>query len=160
VARRDILVHRAMTRLEGGHFQTRSEPLPHDHVLLPWHAQGHPRTGLNRKCRAVCTWVARIRHRDIRAIAGVVPGQSCWRSWLSYFGDKRDYHSLPEESDLLRFWALAANAKGRLDIAPEELEGRNQRSALVKTMFLYAVANANISRVHITCTRTARSVWL
>jgi mRNA-degrading endonuclease toxin of MazEF toxin-antitoxin module len=50
------------------------EPLPQDHVLLPWHAQGHPRTGLNRKCAAVCTWVARIRHTDIRDIAGVVPG--------------------------------------------------------------------------------------
>ena len=32
--------------------------LPDDHVLLPWHAQGHPRTGLNRKCAAVCTWRA------------------------------------------------------------------------------------------------------
>jgi hypothetical protein len=42
------------------------EPLPNDHVLLPWHAQGHPRTGLNRKCAAVCA--------DIRDIAGVVPG--------------------------------------------------------------------------------------
>jgi mRNA-degrading endonuclease toxin of MazEF toxin-antitoxin module len=50
------------------------EPLPHDHVLLPWHAQGHPRTGLNRRCAAVCTWVARIRHADIREVAGVVPG--------------------------------------------------------------------------------------
>jgi mRNA-degrading endonuclease toxin of MazEF toxin-antitoxin module len=50
------------------------ELLPHDHVLLPWHAQGHPRTGLNRKCAAVCTWVARIRHTDIRDVAGVVPG--------------------------------------------------------------------------------------
>ena len=50
------------------------EPLPDDHVLLPWHAQGHPRTGLNRKCAAVCTWVARIRHTDIRDVAGVVPG--------------------------------------------------------------------------------------
>ncbi|HYU31770.1 MAG TPA: type II toxin-antitoxin system PemK/MazF family toxin [Thermoanaerobaculia bacterium] len=50
------------------------EPLPHDHVLLPWQAQGHPRTGLNRKCAAVCTWVARIRHTDIRDVAGVVPG--------------------------------------------------------------------------------------
>ena len=50
------------------------EPLPHDHVLLPWHAQRHPRTGLNRKCAAVCTWVARIRHTDIREVAGVVPG--------------------------------------------------------------------------------------
>ncbi len=50
------------------------EPLPHDHVLLPWQAQGHPRTGLNRKCAAVCTWVARIRRTDIRDVAGVVPG--------------------------------------------------------------------------------------
>ena len=50
------------------------EPLPPDHVLLPWHAQGHPRTGLNRKCAAVCTWVARIRHADVREVAGVVPG--------------------------------------------------------------------------------------
>jgi mRNA-degrading endonuclease toxin of MazEF toxin-antitoxin module len=51
-----------------------SEPLPPDHVLLPWHAQGHPRTGLNRRCAAVCTWVARIRHEDIQEVAGVVPG--------------------------------------------------------------------------------------
>jgi mRNA-degrading endonuclease toxin of MazEF toxin-antitoxin module len=51
-----------------------SEPLPDDHVLLPWHAQGHPRTGLNRRCAAVCTWVARIRYEDIREVAGVVPG--------------------------------------------------------------------------------------
>ena len=50
------------------------EPLPTDHVLLPWHAQGHPRTGLHRKCAAVCTWVARIHHVDIREVAGVVPG--------------------------------------------------------------------------------------
>jgi hypothetical protein len=91
---------------------------------------------------------------------------------LAYFGHKRDYQILPEESDQLRFWVLAANAKGRysrgssetildqdlatlkqgagapelierlkqqvgrLDVAPEELEGRNQRSALFKTMFL------------------------
>jgi len=51
-----------------------SEPLPRDHVLLPWHARGHPRTGLNRRCAAVCTWVARLRHEDIQEVAGVVPG--------------------------------------------------------------------------------------
>jgi len=50
------------------------DPLPHDHVLLPWQAQGHPRTRLNRRCAAVCTWVARIRPTDIRDVAGVVPG--------------------------------------------------------------------------------------
>jgi|SRR5262245_57325985 len=43
-----------------------SDPLPGDHVLLPWHPRGHPRTGLNRRCAAVCTWVARL-------VAGLVP---------------------------------------------------------------------------------------
>ncbi len=50
------------------------EPLPADHVLLPWHSQGHPRTGLNRKCVAVCTWIAQIQFEDIHDVAGVVPG--------------------------------------------------------------------------------------
>jgi len=48
-------------------------PLPNDHVLLPWHAAGHPRTGLNRKCAAVCTWVAQIVDSDIQSVAGIVP---------------------------------------------------------------------------------------
>lgn len=51
------------------------EPLPEDHVLLPWHAQGHPRTRLNRPCAAVCSWIARIRQDDIQDFAGVVPVQ-------------------------------------------------------------------------------------
>lgn len=91
---------------------------------------------------------------------------------LGYYGHKRNYHIAPEEAQRLRYWALAANAKGRysrgssetlldqdlamlrgsgganqlidrlrqqvgrLDVEPEELEGRNQRSALFKTMFL------------------------
>jgi hypothetical protein len=48
--------------------------LPDDHVLLPWHSRGHPRTGLNRKCAAVCSWLARIVPGDIQAVAGIVPG--------------------------------------------------------------------------------------
>ncbi|GGD33697.1 DUF262 domain-containing protein [Pseudoxanthomonas indica] len=91
---------------------------------------------------------------------------------IAYFGHRRDYVLKPEESSKLRYWILAANAKGRfsrgssesildqdlaslrqgggtqemidrlrlqfgrLDITAEELEGRNQRSALFKTMFL------------------------
>jgi mRNA-degrading endonuclease toxin of MazEF toxin-antitoxin module len=50
-----------------------NDPLPDDHVLLPWHAQGHPRTGLNRRCAAVCTWLAQISESDIQDFAGVVP---------------------------------------------------------------------------------------
>ena len=50
-----------------------SGPLPDDHVLLPWHSQGHPRTGLNRKSAAVCSWVAVISEKDVQSVAGVVP---------------------------------------------------------------------------------------
>jgi hypothetical protein len=50
------------------------QPLPTDYVLLPWHARGHPRTGLNRKCAAVCSWVARIALGDVRSSAGLAPG--------------------------------------------------------------------------------------
>lgn len=91
---------------------------------------------------------------------------------LAYFGHVRDYKISTDEEKLLRYWTLAANAKGRfsrgssetildqdlstlrkggsvqdlidrlrlqvgrLDITADELEGRNQRSSLFKTMFL------------------------
>ena len=91
---------------------------------------------------------------------------------LGYYGHKRNYQIPEVESQRLRYWVLAANAKGRysrgssetlldqdlstlrqdggveelidrlrsqvgrLDISAGELEGRNQRSALFKTMFL------------------------
>jgi hypothetical protein len=50
------------------------QPLSDDHVLLPWHPRGHPRTGLTCKCAAVCTWLARILPSDIQNVAGLVPG--------------------------------------------------------------------------------------
>jgi mRNA-degrading endonuclease toxin of MazEF toxin-antitoxin module len=52
---------------------TLPQPLPEDYILLPWHGQGHPRTGLKRKCAAVPSWVARILPSDIQSVAGVVP---------------------------------------------------------------------------------------
>lgn len=91
---------------------------------------------------------------------------------VAYYCHSRDYALSVNESAQLRYWALAANAKGRysrgssetlldqdlatirqggtvqdlidrlrqqvgrLDITADELEGRNQRSALFKTMFL------------------------
>ncbi len=50
------------------------DPLTDVHVLLPWHAQKHPRTGLNRKSAAVCSWLARINAGDIQNVVGIVPG--------------------------------------------------------------------------------------
>jgi hypothetical protein len=91
---------------------------------------------------------------------------------LARYAHARNYNLSPNQSDLIRFWTLVANAKGRysrgssetildqdlavirdgggaeelvnrlrlqvgrLDVTPEELEGRNQQSALFKTMFL------------------------
>ena len=91
---------------------------------------------------------------------------------LAQFGHKHSYNIDPKESDMLRFWTMVANTKGRysrgssesvldqdlsvlrhggsvsellerlrqqvwrLDTTPEDLNGRNQRSALFKTMFL------------------------
>jgi hypothetical protein len=51
------------------------DPLPDDYILLPWHPNRHPRTGLNRKCAAVCSWVRTITLADIHDFAGVVPGR-------------------------------------------------------------------------------------
>jgi mRNA-degrading endonuclease toxin of MazEF toxin-antitoxin module len=35
-------------------------PLPDDHVLLPWDRQGKARSGLRRRCTAVASWQAEI----------------------------------------------------------------------------------------------------
>jgi hypothetical protein len=50
-----------------------ANPLPADYVLLPWHPAGHPRTGLNRRCAAVCSWLVQIVAADIQDVAGIVP---------------------------------------------------------------------------------------
>ncbi|MCE9552033.1 MAG: DUF262 domain-containing protein [Planctomycetes bacterium] len=105
---------------------------------------------------------------------------------LGYFGHKRKYVISDKEADLLRYWALVANAKGRysrgssetlldqdlatlrdgggpkelldrlrlqvgvLEITPEELEGRDQRSAFFKTMFLaFRAAGAKDWRTNV-----------
>ncbi len=106
---------------------------------------------------------------------------------LGYYGHKRNYQIAEDESRRLRYWVLAANAKGRysrgssetlldqdlltlrqgggaeelidrlrlqvgrLDISAGELEGRNQRSALFKTMFLaFRAAGAKDWRSNLT----------
>jgi mRNA-degrading endonuclease toxin of MazEF toxin-antitoxin module len=44
-------------------------------VELPWHNQGHPRTGLKERCAAVCTWLVRVPVASIQGLGGVVPGR-------------------------------------------------------------------------------------
>src|ERR1043166_3560654 len=50
------------------------QPPPGDYVLLPWHPRGHPRTGLNRRGPAVCSWFAQVGPSAIQGVAGLVTG--------------------------------------------------------------------------------------
>lgn len=49
------------------------EPLPPDHVLLPWQREGKVRTQLREPTAAVCTWLLEILETEIHKYAGVVP---------------------------------------------------------------------------------------
>lgn len=50
-----------------------STPLPADHVLLPWDAQGKARSGLRRRSAAVVTWQAEIAVGDVEQVVGLLP---------------------------------------------------------------------------------------
>ena len=52
---------------------TLPDPLTLDHVLLPWHNNRHPRTGLTKRAAVVCSWVIRVDRRAIERISGKVP---------------------------------------------------------------------------------------
>ena len=46
--------------------------LPDDCVLLPYSPKTHPRTGLKKKCAAMCSWLVEIRESHIQRYAGTV----------------------------------------------------------------------------------------
>ncbi len=52
---------------------TFSQPLPGDHVALPWHPKKHPKTGLTKPSAAVCSWLESITAADVEAHKGRVP---------------------------------------------------------------------------------------
>jgi mRNA-degrading endonuclease toxin of MazEF toxin-antitoxin module len=47
--------------------------IPFDQVPLPCHAQRHPRTGLNKKNVAVCSWQAEVEVSRVIRTIGHVP---------------------------------------------------------------------------------------
>ena len=49
------------------------DPLPDDHVLLPWDRQGKARSGLRRPCAAVTSWRAEIALGDVQQVVGILP---------------------------------------------------------------------------------------
>jgi mRNA-degrading endonuclease toxin of MazEF toxin-antitoxin module len=50
-----------------------TEPLPDDHVQLPWHRAGKSRTQLRQPTVAVCTWIFSITESQVEKMGGVVP---------------------------------------------------------------------------------------
>lgn len=50
-----------------------TEPLPDDHVSLPWHPQGKVRTRLHQPTVAICSWLCEICEDDVQHFGGVVP---------------------------------------------------------------------------------------
>jgi hypothetical protein len=48
------------------------DPLPDDHVLLPWDREGKARSGLRRRCAAVASWQAEIAAGDVQEVVGVL----------------------------------------------------------------------------------------
>ena len=53
---------------------TLPDELTADHILLPWHNTGHPRTGLTKRAAVICSWVARVDRGAVERISGRVPG--------------------------------------------------------------------------------------
>lgn len=51
------------------------DPLPADHVPLPWQLPRHPRTGLNKRGAAVCSWLAEVDPSRVVRPIGAVPGR-------------------------------------------------------------------------------------
>jgi mRNA-degrading endonuclease toxin of MazEF toxin-antitoxin module len=49
------------------------KPLPGSYVLLPYHAARHPRTGLSKRCAAVCEWLVEIDPAKVERQIGRVP---------------------------------------------------------------------------------------
>ena len=49
------------------------QPLPDDHVILPWNRQRTARSGLRRKCAAVASWQVEIPVADVQQVVGILP---------------------------------------------------------------------------------------
>jgi hypothetical protein len=59
---------------------TLPEELTADHILLPWHRDGHPRTGLTKRAAVIGSWLTRVGREAIERISGRVRGNNSLRS--------------------------------------------------------------------------------
>jgi mRNA-degrading endonuclease toxin of MazEF toxin-antitoxin module len=59
---------------------TRIDALADDErVDLPWHRDGHPRTGLRERCAAVCSWLQKVPIVQIPKPMGIVPDKQLFQ---------------------------------------------------------------------------------
>jgi mRNA-degrading endonuclease toxin of MazEF toxin-antitoxin module len=54
------------------------DPLPVDAVKLPWHRDGHPKTGLDKPAVAACHWIVPIDPDRVVRPRGFVPAKQIW----------------------------------------------------------------------------------
>ncbi|MSR59806.1 MAG: hypothetical protein EXS05_19575 [Planctomycetaceae bacterium] len=52
---------------------TLSRPIPQNQIELPWHNNGHPKTGLYKRCVAICDWLFEFDQDAIEDSPGIVP---------------------------------------------------------------------------------------
>src|SRR5208337_577062 len=52
---------------------TLPDPLTDEHVLLPWHRNGRVKTGLRKRCAAVCSWLEVVPQSAVVQITGITP---------------------------------------------------------------------------------------
>jgi hypothetical protein len=52
---------------------TLPEPLANEYVLLPRHPSGRVRTGLRKRCAAVCSWLEVVPQSAVVQITGITP---------------------------------------------------------------------------------------
>jgi hypothetical protein len=55
------------------------DPVPPEHIELPWSNPRHPRTGLNKRNVAKCNWLVTVSASDVIEVRGFVPAKAMAR---------------------------------------------------------------------------------
>jgi hypothetical protein len=70
-------------------------PLPAKCIAVPWSRDGHPYTGLNRRCAAVCDWLVTVPPSEMLFIRGKLPD----RYLLEILAKVRELNPEPSTDD-------------------------------------------------------------
>ncbi len=50
-----------------------TDPLPENHIELPWDASGKSRSGLKKRSAAICDWIVHVEQDKVERIIGHLP---------------------------------------------------------------------------------------